>query len=920
MKPAWKRSLVAVVLGTFMSTHLPLFGSAEEVRGGPYQAAVGNQGRMTVWRGAVPIVTRSYSGMFGRLPTGSVLYYASTGYELSVRKVPGGNGRTPARLILENGGRSGVRMHRKIIPGPDGVEVIHRFEIPLALEGSIDTGFTLNPDLSISGTVRYWPRSGGEVRTGKVGAGADCLPYSTGFRKIEFISEWGTLRIEFKTGDDLQPYGTLLNLAKSSRRPEPMVQILPLSQAVHKGKGPTCHASDCIISFEPAPGKQYLPKARNVVLNGSFEAWSNPDLPDGWRRSPYATQDTAAGLAPDPGVRFHGRCGLKWTAPQGELTQVLARSDYKTSAPLTPPVVFSVCLKSDPPGVQVALACGGARKTVAASGDWQRAMVVADSGKRFPVSIEKKSSGTLWLDAVQLERGESPTPYVARSFSSLVGKPRFPADLLREALRKAETNRPALTGCGPDRSYYTTEKRGRLFYRVDLPPEERIEAVVRIHIVGPDGRLIREFEKRPDVEGRIVAEFAVNDMPLGTSKARAELVVRGKPRGKLQHSLVRLPPLSAGTEVKIDRRARVLLRNGGAFIPVGSDAGSSVDRALEAVREQKANGFNVLHLWSGFSDRSYAAPARLPAFHPQELKTILDAAQSAGLAVIVHLGHWLTINHSEQDHYRNPEITDAQTLAAALEVVRFARRHPALLMWYLYDEPSPRLCTPEYLEQVYRAVKEVDPYHPAMVNFCASAERMLSYRDSTDLMAIDIYPVPQSHIGIIAPHARLMWDAGDWRPVLWWIQSWASLREPTADEEMCMTYQALIEGTRAVLFYNYRPTSYAAWAGLGRIASEIDALRPALAGPDRRLLEVRGGNGRVIAAAQCTAHAWVIMAVNRDRKPVEAEIVLPAPTVQEGTTGPARVVFEKRRVDLKNGVIPDRFPPLGRHVYRIRTK
>ncbi|NOY79979.1 MAG: hypothetical protein GXP31_03135 [Kiritimatiellaeota bacterium] len=919
MKLVRKRSWFAVGFGMLVAS-LSIFGRVEELRGGPYKAVVGKQGRMTVWRGTVPVVTRSYSGMFGRLPTGSILYYASTGYELSVKKVVEGNGVPSPRLVLENGGRKGVRMHREIIPGPAGVEVIHRFRIPLSLGGWIDTGFTLNPDLSVSGTVRYWPKSGGEVCTGRVGAGADCLPYSTAFRKVEFISEWGTLRIEFKAGEDLQPYGALLNLAKSSRRPGPEVQVLPLSQAVHKGKGPACHASDCIISFDPVPGKQYLPKARNVILNGSFEAWSNPDLPDGWRRTPYATQDTAARLAPDPGVHFHGRRGLKWTAPQGALTQVLARSDYRTSAPLTPPVAFSLYLKSDPPGVQIALVCGGVRKTVTASGDWQRAMVVAASGKRFPVAIEKKSPGTLWLDAVQLERGESPTPYVDRSFSSLVGKPRFPADLLRDALRKAETNRPALTGCGPERSCYTTEKRGRLFYRVDLPPEERIEAVVRIRIVGPDGRLIREFEKRPDVEGRIVAEFAVSDVPVGTSKARAELVVRGKPHRELQHNLVRLPPLSAGTEVKIDRRVRVLLRNGSAFIPVGSDAASSVARALQAIRDQKANGFNVIHVWSGFAERGYSVPAKLPAFHPDELKTVLDAAQSAGLAVIVHLGHWLTINHSERDYYRNSNITDAQTLAGALEVVRFARRHPALLMWYLYDEPSPRLCSPEYLEQVYRAVKEADPYHPAMVNFCASAERMLSYRDATDLMAIDIYPVPQSHIGIIAPHARLMWVTGGWRPVLWWIQSWASLREPTAAEETCMAYQALVEGTRAILFYNYRPTSYAAWAGLGRIAAEINALRPALVSPDRHPVEVRGGSGRVSAVAYRVAGGLVVVAVNRDRIPVDAEIVLPTQPAAKSAADKALVLFENRRVDVETRVLRDRFPPLGRHVYRLRTK
>ena len=907
---------VVVLAGLFLLPP-PLRGApCTTAANGSYKAIIDPRGRMTVWRDNVPVVTRSYAGMFGRLPSGSLIYYASAGYALS----------TPAasplaglpRLVAENQGKEGVGMFRQIVLHPDHIEWTHRMDVPPGLAGSIDTGFVLNPDLSIAGTVRLWTTTNGPAKTGTIGAAPACLPYSTPFVKAEFVSRWGSLTIAFQESDGLEARGTLLNLAKSSRRPEPKVMILPLSVGVKKKDVATSYTSVCTLRFDPLPGIHYLPAQRNAILNGSFEAWSNPDLPDGWRRSPAATKRTAAAIAADPTAHVHGTRSLKWTGGEATLSQIPARGHYRLTTPLTPPVTFSLTLKSNPPGVRLEMSCGKARKTVTAAENWQRHDLVVASGKDFPIRLKKLSPGTLWLDAVQLERGKEPTPYVNRPMSEVIGQAPFQPDLLHEALQHAEDHHALLTGPGPERSYYTRESTGRLRYRIRLEPKERIRSDVRIRILGKDGRVLQRQRQTPGPDGRIVVPFKVASLPLGTATAQAELWLDGNKRADMRSDLIRLAPLKKGSETKIDRHARILLRDGKPFLPVGSDTASSVSRALEAIQAQKANGFNTIHVWSGFAERSYAVPARLPVFHPAELKTMLDAALAADMAVIVHLGHWLTINHSERDYYHNPAITDAQTLAAALDVVRAAQHHPALLLWYLFDEPAPRLCPPAYLEHVLHAVKDVDPYHPALVNFCGSAERILSYRATTDLLAIDIYPVPQTFIGVIAPHARLMWEIGEWRPVLWWIQAWASLREPTAEEERCMTYQALVEGTRAILFYNYRPSSYAAWNGLGTIAAEMQALHETLASPVAADVSVHGGNGRIVATARRSADGWDILAVNRSRQAVEASLSLPA--ARKTGDEDIEVLFENRRLRLDNGTLRDHFAPLARHVYRLQEQ
>ncbi len=871
---------------------------------GPYYAQFTDRGWVLLKRGRAPIIIKSYAGMFGRLPGGSVIYYVNTTRGLRVERRPG-------RLIIHNDGLRGVKMRREVALGPDGLELVHDFSVPPDVEGFIDTGFTLNPELTVKARVTYWPRAGAKPIRTKLGAGKGCLGYQTAFNKIVFESEWGALTVEFAGGKGWSARGALLNGAKSRRNAGAWVQVLPLEQRVNKGEQGVSRRSRCFIRFEPAKGKEYLPAERNLLYNGDFEDWTNPDLPDGWRRVPPATKETSTALAPDDAVRTHGRRSARWTEAKGALFHVTARSHYFAPVPPAPPCVFSIDMKADRPGVRVALVCGRARKTVVVGREWKRYSVTAEKGTRFDVRIEKRSPGALWLDAAQLEEGRAPTPFVPRDPRAVFSETPFPVDLLKKEISKLLASRPALAGCGPDLSYYTTETRGRLIYEVRS--QGRDAGVVRVRLTDPAGRVVLEKAVSPSPAGRAVVEFDAAKLPVGRSTASAELRVDGRALARAQHAVVGLPPLKSGTEVKINRAARVLVRAGKPFIPVGSDAGSSVEGALRNIREQQANGFNVLHLWSGFYNWDQTPEGRVPRLNADKLRRILDAAHAAGLSVTVNLSHWLTINHGSRARWRRPSLSDDELLARALEVVRRFRSHPAVLTWHLCDEPSPSYCSPEWLERAYRAVKQADPYHPAEINVCVSGTHMFSYRKCSDLMSIDIYPVPRGHIGVVAPNTRVMRLAGGWRPIRWWIQAFPIVRETTAAEEVNMTYQALVEGARFILFYNHRPSSYAAWAGLGRLAREIRALAPALESERAAAVAVEAGAPRVIAVGRRAGRFVYVLAVNCDRRPVAARLRVEG--VAPSAEGDA--LFEARRVRLEGSVLSDRFAPLARHVYRL---
>ncbi len=884
---------------------------AQVLRADDYTVAVDDRGSITLDRDRAPIITHSYAGMFGRLPDGNAIYRISASRELEVEVR---EDDAPPRLVIANSDDSGVAMRREAALTGDGLRLTHEITVPGDVGGSIDTGFTLNPELTYDATVTMWETEDAEPIETSLGPGDDCLDYRVNFQRIEFVSRWGTLVVRFATDEGLQGSGSLLNGARSTKKPGEWVDVLPLFGTVEAGGDAATRASVCTVAFTPAEGERYLSPRRNVLYNAGFEDWSNPDLPDGWRREPPATAEIADGIAPDSDVVHEGARSLRWSLDSGTVSHATARRGYHAPADLRTPCVFSVFMRSQAEG-EVVLRCGPAQNRVTVNDQWRRYSVTApEEGRSSPrIAVEKLTPGTLWIDAAQLEKGEEPTEWVARSRESIFGDAPFPEDLLAEEIAEY-SKEPALGGCGPELSYYTSENQGRLIYDVNLPDARRENASLIVSLTGPGGEQIFSESIEPPLPERAVIDFDVADLPPGTSRASAELSAGGEAVAEVEHDVVRLEPLAEGAEVKINRRTRVLVRNGEEYLAVGSDAGGTAEAAFRSIEAQSANGFNHLHLWSGFYDREKTENGTFPRVDAEVLTEILDAAEAAGMTVQINLSHWLSINHFHGTRFDNPDVSDEQIIEGALEAVRVARDHPALLGWHLIDEPSPAWCTPEWIERIYREVKRVDPYHPAEINANVTGLRMLPFLDGSDFMSIDIYPVPRLHIGVIAPHTKIMRLTGGWRPLRWWIQSFAIVREPTAAEELCMTYQALVEGTRFVLFYNFRPTSYAAWEGLGQIAREVNTLRPALLTEREALPGVTSPQDRVVAAMHRVGDETWIRAANRGRTAVDAQFTLP----EDCAGREAEVLFEDRGLQAAGATLEDSFAPLQRHVYVLR--
>jgi hypothetical protein len=238
------------------------------------------------------------------------------------------------------------------------------------------------------------------------------------------------------------------------------------------------------------------------------------------------------------------------------------------------------------------------------------------------------------------------------------------------------------------------------------------------------------------------------------------------------------------------------------------------------------------------------------------------------------------------------------------------RHHPALLCWYVYDEPSGE----RFAEADARLslAHELDPEHPALINYLG--DKLTGHMG--DIYSTDIYPIPWS-----APNAAIqgvVTMAGaatqERKPVWMWLQGtgyayWMD-REPTPRELSCMVYGSLIAGARGIYYFAQVPRTKECLAEMRALCVELGQLEPVLGGLVKPPQVECDAPGVMCAAYRYEGETWVL-AVNTRREPCRATL-----KVSDRAPG-AEVVFEGRQVPLQRGAWTDDLGTYERHVYRL---
>jgi len=451
-------------------------------------------------------------------------------------------------------------------------------------------------------------------------------------------------------------------------------------------------------------------------------------------------------------------------------------------------------------------------------------------------------------------------------------------------------------------SFYTYEKHGEFLLHIPV-------ALARNHLSVTLSAGEKDVATWSGVSSQNILRIPfVLDFPPAVYKVEATINDFSKNSHKYIAStdLVVLP--YKPNEVKTDRYTGGLIVNKLPFFPFGFYCYSPVYISLP--EEEVVKGFNMISPYQKIAPETF-----------DERKTYMDRCAELGMKVHYNL---LSVAGGGGVSSKIEGLSDEEKRNRLISEIKSFRDHPALLAWYISDEPNGKNITPGQLEDIYRIVKENDPWHPVSIVFMAPFVTSKKYTNALDIVMADPYPIPDyptSMPGDVAKQLRTEFKGK--RPV--WIvpqafgggELWS--REPTIQEIRSMTWQSIINGATGIQYFvrqglNYFPKSAATWSECGRMAMEVAELTPWLLS-DEPALPVECYSRNVCVTSRIHNGQLIIMAVNKVNEPVITNF-----RVTGFYSGQAKVLFENRLVSVKSGLIEDQLSPFGSKVYLINIK
>jgi hypothetical protein len=302
---------------------------------------------------------------------------------------------------------------------------------------------------------------------------------------------------------------------------------------------------------------------------------------------------------------------------------------------------------------------------------------------------------------------------------------------------------------------------------------------------------------------------------------------------------------------------------------------------------------------------------------------------------------------------------------AAREQVRQTKDHPALLFWEFQDEPILNEVSIEGSKKGYELVRKEDPDHPMLVvEWPGAVKRFGLWKGIGDVFATDLYPIPRVRgYGRLNNHditqmrdylAALKKAHGD-KPVMLVLQAWnweplnyGEKGYPTVRESRFMAYQAVIHGAVGLHYYGQvhctKPNSASGlwseatdpaknkaefekcvalntrfWTAHKPFFQELAKASPIFTLRDARIAaqvtlvkeDPEPTNGGVEFRTKESGKDLYVLAVNANPRARRVTFRLPP----GNTTAEVSVLFENRKVPVKDGTFTDAFEPYDTHVY-----
>ncbi|MBP1583553.1 MAG: hypothetical protein J6866_06325, partial [Victivallales bacterium] len=275
---------------------------------------------------------------------------------------------------------------------------------------------------------------------------------------------------------------------------------------------------------------------------------------------------------------------------------------------------------------------------------------------------------------------------------------------------------------------------------------------------------------------------------------------QGQELTSFHNTLRKVPP--AEHEVLVDEHQAMLV-DGKPFFPVVEYRTGGTGSLKGGFYHRARHGINTVVL------------VNLTTNEKRNL-ALLDKLDAVGMKCVIETWAPSTVTPESQRRFKerfNAIVTPAM------------RKHPALLAYFTNDEPFACSRNPAPIIWCYNYLQETDPYHPVWVGQSprdVSLVNLRPYADGSDITGIDIYPVPVPHphcdlpdksLNCLGEYTRIISEVVYNRKPVWMtVQAFAwhdhnfpqDTRRcvyPTEDETRFMAFDALFNGSRALVLY-----------------------------------------------------------------------------------------------------------------------
>lgn len=457
-------------------------------------------------------------------------------------------------------------------------------------------------------------------------------------------------------------------------------------------------------------------------------------------------------------------------------------------------------------------------------------------------------------------------------------------------------------------SIYSTQKIKTIVLDIKSGLKEADIKTLKQEVLITDGtgNVIKKISIDAKKEQKVMME--IPELKDGEYKIIGRITEKGKTLYETSIPLYKMPP-AKGSEVYIDENLNLVL-NGKPILPIIWWGGSP----FEEIAKTGADGIALV---VGNKAREF-----------------LDE-----LYKINQYGVVAFFSGKEREKYlTGKDVLSDEAIEVITSRINSIKNHPALLYYYLADEPEDRNISPRILKETYQLLKKLDPYHPVQLTN-NSVNGISTYIECAEMFIPDPYVNPLTTGKLSRPMSYIsnfmkeikekgrgkkfigvtpqVFDYGK----IYATQPPYSTRDcrgPSFIEERCMNYLAIVNGAKGFHYYVFGKKDPGHWGavnipdlrvGMPYLIKEKKSLSEVILHGKDVTKTVVINDERIDFSGKDLNGKFYLIAVNTSGETVTPEIFVSSQIKK------LKVISEARNIEVSNGKFVDRFYPYDVHIY-----